>query len=434
MQKYRERLPFLLVAVGVLLFIVLSTTDLYLLDQTHETNALISFHSLVLGRDNAEIQKEGKRLLDAYPNSFMRREVADKMAQSQKITDEVEATKLWTQINDLPIENNDEIQTLGRQYLDKFLTGKHRREVIVLMNEAQQLHDESIVLRDWKALEWTVRAAVEEGNIPSALSILVRRERKDAQWTALCESILSKTTETVRRRIDNFGMQFDTITNEIKRSQEAVRLLSSRGIAQADEVLHELNPLLSEIETKADKWYYERVQNRRTRVACDDYLDNAPKQTMRQYVTNYLQYIDQMEGNLNLTVRVALSSAGSTKWGGSSCNEFRLFVNGVQKITIDDLNLMGFNSNRPMEFANNSLLIGGKLTDTINIKVEMLYDDRHGRDQRSCDKTFTIGVLLQGQLIPLVSKNFSFSDRHSLVLFVTGAPQEPPLPEWRPRP
>ena len=84
-----------------------------------------------------------------------------------------------------------------------------------------------------------------------------------------------------------------------------------------------------------------------------------------------------------------------------------------------------------MEFANNSLLIGGKLTDAINVRAEMLYDDQRGRVQRSGDKTFTIGDLLRRsrQIIPLVSKDdASISD--SLFLYVTGFPSEPTLPEW----
>jgi len=117
-------------------------------------------------------------------------------------------------------------------------------------------------------------------------------------------------------------------------------------------------------------------------------------------------------------------------WGAGSRNEFRLFINGTQKITIDDLNLLGFNSNRTLEL-DNRFSISGKLTDTVNVEVEMLYSNWRIRDQGSGTQAFTIEELKHGVTLTLTSKD-DIAVMHTLRLRATGFPSEPPLPEWKP--
>ena len=399
--------------------------------EKHEESALALFRSLEMERDNEQIQAEGQLFLNDYPNSLSRQEVIEKMAQSQALVDEAGSDELWERINNLTIEEQDQLQILGWQYLATYLTGKHRNEVFALINEVQRLHNESVALRDWFEFEKSVRAAIEEDDVPSAFSILENRDAKHAEWRALCEDILSKTTETVRRRIGNLGMQFDTIKNEIVRSQEAVQLLSNRGIAQADEVLRGLETLSSEIAEQEDKFHYDQVRHARTRPAVENYLANAPSQTMAQYVENYLQYLEQIEGDLNINVTATLSVGNKIFWGGGSSNEFRLFVNGSRRINIPDLNSLGFNSNETLVLRNNRFWINGKGTDTLNVRAEMLYNNWRSRDQGSGSTRFTIGDLRQSRRLTLTSKDDQ-NVRHTLTLRATGFPPEPPLPEWRP--
>ena len=407
---------------------------LELLYKKYEENALISFRSLVSVQDNERIQKEGQQLLNDYPNSSARQEVIEKMAQSQNVIDDAESANLWTQINNLPIEGNDEIQALGSQYLDKFLTGKHRQKVIDLMNEAQRLHDESIARRDWDEFEETVRTTFEKGNVPSTLGMLagsIGGGIRGAQLWFLSDDVLSKTDESIRHKVDNLETQFDSIKNEVSRSREAVRQLSNHGVSGADEVLQELETLSGEIAEKEDKFYYDNARNIRTRAAINYYLENAPRQTMKVYVANYLRYIDQMDNNLNLTVTASLSVGNRIFWGAGSRNEFRLFINGTQKITIPDLNPLGFNENKRLDLMSHPFSIRGKLTDTVDIKVEMLYSNWRILDQGSGTQAFTIEELKHGVTLALTSKD-DIAVMHTLRLRATGFPSEPPLPEWKP--
>jgi hypothetical protein len=410
---------------------------LELLYKKYEENALISFRLLVSVQDNERIQKEGQQFLNDYPNSSAKQEVIEKMAQSQNVIDDAESANLWTQICNLPIEENDEIQVRGNQYLDKFLTGKHREEVIALMNEAQRLHDESVARRDWNEFEEIVLTTFEKGNVPSTLGMLagagsiVGGGIRGAQLWFLSDDVLSKTDESMRHKIDNLETQFDSIKNEVRRSREAVRQLSNHGVSRADEVLQELETLSGEIAEQEDKFYYDRARNIRTRAAINYYLENAPRQTMKVYVANYLRYIDQMDDNLNLTVTASLSVGNRIFWGAGSRNEFRLFINGAQKIAIGDLNPLGFNSNSTMEFVNNRFPISGKLTDTVNVEVEMLYSNWRIRDQGSGTQTFTIEELKHGVTLALTSKD-DIAVMHTLRLRATGFPPEPSLPEWKP--
>ena len=358
--------------------------------------------------------------------------IKDEIATIEALVAEEKAAKLWTQINNLPIppiENNAEIQKLGQQYLDAFPIGKNRADVIAFMNEAQRLYNENVAAQEWSEFERSVRTVFEEGNVSTALSILVGREIKDAEWTALCREMLAETTETTRRRIVTFGTQYDRINNEIRLSQSAVRQLSNHGVSQADEVLREFETLSGEIAAQEDEFHYARVKNIRTRAACDDYLGNAPTQAMKQYVTNYLQYIDQMAGVLNPTVTVSLSVGDRIFSGGS--NEFTLCVGDMPAITIADLNPLGFNSNKTIEFANKRFPIKGKLTDAFKFHATIQHKSSRFRDQGSGTKIFTIRELRQGVNLTLTSKN-DMTVRHKLILKADGFPVEPELPEWKP--
>ena len=119
-------------------------------------------------------------------------------------------------------------------------------------------------------------------------------------------------------------------------------------------------------------------------------------------------------------------------WGAGSKNEFRLFVNDTQKITIEDLNPLGFNSNKTLVLDSNLFPIKGKLTKTFNvkIKVEMRYNNWRKRDQGSGSKSFTIEELRQGASLTLTSDDDS-SVIHTLTLKADGFPKKPPLPEWK---
>jgi len=409
----------------------------------YENSKLTQFRALPI-EDNDEIQALGQKYLDRLPNGVAREEVVAKMREALTFIEERQAENLWAIINSLPIEsNNEEIQRLGGEYLSGFLNGKNRDEVIAKMGEAQRLYAETVALKDWEDFARSVRGALEEGNVPSALSSLANRNPKNAEWMALCEEILSKTTETVRREIGKLGTQHDRIKDEIKRSRDTVRdQLSNRGISQADEVIRELNALLEEIEGQEDRFLYEQVRNTRTRTAVENYLEKAPIKTMRQYVANYLQYIDKMEGNINLTITATLH-VGNAIYRGSSPNSFTLVASGSKRINTPNLNDYGFARNANIELIRNPFAISGKLTDRIAVRVEMRYQpdirnfslrfDRSARDQGKGNHSFNIGDFRNNQIQSFTLQSESDPNvRHTLTLRAAGFPQEPPLPEWRP--
>jgi hypothetical protein len=138
-----------------------------------------------------------------------------------------------------------------------------------------------------------------------------------------------------------------------------------------------------------------------------------------------------MEGEVNLSLTATLSVGKDIFWGGGSSNEFRLVVNDVQQITIDDLNPLGFNTNKTLVLDNNCFPIAGKLTDTFNVKVEMLYNNVRKRDQGSGRKSFTIKDLLRSPSLTLTSTDDP-KVSHTLTLTATGFPAEPELPDWKP--
>jgi len=422
--------------------VMVSNTRMLANVEKYEANALTSFNLLVAGRDNEQIQKEGRRFLDDYPNSSAGQEVVAKMVQSQKVTDEAEATNLWTQINNLLIEDNGEVQILGRQYLDKFLTGKHREEVIAKMTEAQRLHNEKIAQKKWEEFEREVREAFKEGNVPSALETLAEREQKNYEWMALCSEMLSKTTETVKRKIDTLGIQYDRRKEEVRRSQDAVHnLLSKRRIPQADAVERELNALFVAIEEQEDKYLYSQVVNRRTKEACEAYLKKSPKQTMLKSVDNYRQYISKLNGEIDIRITATLN-VGNKVYAGNSPTSFILLVDNVQKINIANLNPLGFKKNARLELTNNQFRIRKKLTDSINIRVEMMYHPsiKYGtifrvgeKDQGRGGKRLSVRDFLGGRSYNItLTSNDDPNVKHTLTLKATGFPQEPPLPNWRP--
>ena len=181
-----------------------------------------------------------------------------------------------------------------------------------------------------------------------------------------------------------------------------------------------------------DKLYYDAVRIYRTRPVCDVYLNDAPRQTMRQEVERYLAYIDEMEGAINLTVTATLHVSDTIFWADDSRNSFILSVNGTQRISIANFDEQGFNANQAMVLDQNPFNISGKLMDTLNISANMQYTNVLGiMDQVGGTKVFTIGNLQQSQSLTLTSTDDSNASL-TLTFSATGFPPEPPLPDWSP--
>ena len=123
----------------------------------HEEIVLTPFHAIPID-DNERIQELGQAYFDRFPNGKMREEVLAKMTEAQNFLIATRAENQFTEIINVPKENNDNIQALGRQYLDEFPTGKHREKVIEIMNDAQRLHEEAIARR---SSEETVREMID---------------------------------------------------------------------------------------------------------------------------------------------------------------------------------------------------------------------------------------------------------------------------------
>jgi len=140
---------------------------------------------------------------------------------------------------------------------------------------------------------------------------------------------------------------------------------------------------------------------------------------------------DLKDGEVDLTLTATLQVGNRIFWGGGSANTFTLSVDGMPKITIEDLNPLGFNSNQTLVLANNLFQIKGKLTDRITVRAGMRYNNWRKRDQGGGSKTFTIGELRQGQSLTLASKDDP-TVRHTLILKAEGFPPEPSLPERKP--
>jgi len=196
----------------------------------YEESVLTQFRAVPI-ENNDEIQRLGQQYLDRFPNGKAREEVVARMREAEDFIVKIRAENLFIEFANLPIENNESIQVLGGQYLDEFRTGENRAEVIAKMTAAQRLHDETIARQNWEEFVISVRGALEEGNVPSALSSLANRTPKNADWVALCEEILAKTTETVKRRIDTLGTQYDRIKDEVRRSRDAVRDQLSKRVS-----------------------------------------------------------------------------------------------------------------------------------------------------------------------------------------------------------
>ena len=129
----------------------------------HEEIALTPFHAIPI-EDNERIQELGQAYFDRFPNGNMREEVLAKMTEARNFLIATQAENQFTEIINVPKENNDNIQALGRQYLDEFPTGKHREKVIGIMNDAQRLHEEAIARRSREEHERRTRNVLDEIN------------------------------------------------------------------------------------------------------------------------------------------------------------------------------------------------------------------------------------------------------------------------------
>jgi len=312
---------------------------------------------------------------------------------------------------------------LGLPYPD-VASEQIREQFTRLQLEAQRKLDVAKRRENWLRFEDEYHALMRRGNLREAAQRLVEKrddfteiETLNADFRKKCLSLLEdKTAELVR------GKQWARTREMLKtvRADKYVKTLLD------DHQLRKIEDMEYKVDVHEDKYLYAQVENRKTRTIAtiQTYLTDAPLKTMKAPVKKYLDYLEKMDGKIELEIE------GTVLWGANCWPNHKNLV----KINLDGSEWFEVEATSNQ---NDSSVIGTntcvrKLSDNINVNVTIkitngtfLFNSReHGQG------TFEgkVSDLLGGGKTIELDK---FGNKVILKIKEDSLPKEPTLPEWR---
>jgi len=213
------------------------------------------------------------------------------------------------------------------------------------------------------------------------------------------------------------------LINEARNSQTLVEYFQSAQHQKIDD-------LLTEIDRSEDQYLYSQVRKYRKRDSVSSYLNNAPLGTMRRYVEEYKDYLDALNGPLNLRLVLNEIQWGDA-WDGWK-HEIQVIVDGRTMIQRDDLKARA--RGRTSRIGGPIPLHGKRLNDQIRVRVRLIRVRTGVRLPYARDQRRNAGV---GDYVGCVDNlddytlNLKAEDHANTASFaLQGIPREPELPEW----
>ncbi|KOR30814.1 hypothetical protein TI04_04010 [Achromatium sp. WMS2] len=193
-------------------------------------------------------------------------------------------------------------------YLDQYPLGRHAEE-------ARKTLIRLTSTKSWKEFKTEYLEALENASLVTAANMLTGRPIGDTPE----ETELRKDFPDQASRIITIKLREWKERNDIATWAEAVSYLEqlrriSNNVWSPEKRQLVVNQALSQIKQTWDRSLYQDVINYRTLDRLNDYLANAPLQTMRQEVMSYLEYLNkrQAENSFTLTLsNMALNTVHS---------------------------------------------------------------------------------------------------------------------------
>jgi len=284
------------------------------------------------------------------------------------------------------------------------------------------------------------RRAMNRNDLQEASRILASQMPRDRQWQELAsgfpDEVFSQADNEVRSKLSS--RQFDEARSWLQRASGAVKQIESVSRAEFPQIaekalkaIRDLNAKNGEVDEAHDRFEYGRVQENRSKQACEQYLRHAPLKTMSREVEAYRTYLAQLELPLDVRVEVRV-------FWDKSYRPDRITGEGENFVTVSiDGTVVFRNQEEVVEDRGNWSSVGrfdltGKRKDQrlrIDVVIEENDSPFNPDDGGSGGQNCTLEQLERGIEIPLRPKDGGFENRARLSI-VGGWPEQPPLPSW----
>jgi len=306
---------------------------------------------------------------------------------------------------------------------------KLRTQISQKISEVAQLQR----LAAWEKFRQTYIALIGDGNIQQAARLLVERqptEPDQQQLMQLKQDFQKRAPPIIRQKVDDF-LKY----RRFEDARKAAQLRADPNVAELlpPAVITELAALDEKINEAVDLDLYSQII--KYKPQCNDqitaYLTKAPLKTMQQEVHKYQRSLADMEGPLNLTLKLSAVQWHNHYYSSfyTYRNKIDVFLAGKHLVTVPEVVSKPNGVSKDLGEAT----FRAYLNDTITIKVDVvakygaLWDSTMPGGSGSW--TGTPNQLRSGVTIDLNGDGFT----NRATFAIEGIPPEPPLPDWRKR-
>ncbi len=282
---------------------------------------------------------------------------------------------------------------------------------------------------DWGRFLKTYEEHIAKFRLLAAARLLHQRQPVDDKLHALRTRFQTEASKLIQSKVDGltsgntlwaeayvFLDEYDhwpieMQSNELKKSTKAAR---------------------KAVEQRHDQWLYGEVVKKRQDKPINDYLSQAPIHSMEHEVDQYKAYLARRRGKLGLTLILTQINWAEQCWN-NNYNVVTVLVNGrkaIEKTGVVSRYLTSTGGFDPYNFDHN-------LDEPIKIEIKIVNDDYPisgggDHDHGEAVGTERIEDLARGQGLTFPMRFDHGVNKARFV--VTGLPEEPSLPPWRPRP
>lgn len=390
--------------------------------------------------------EEAQKYLDRLPNGRHTSEAQQIISQCLKIQHERE-NEDWLRKCESKLVNartsDDVMEVLGEIGAGFPHPGSanadQQRNLEKLRDEARKKRDAF----DWAEFVKRYHDAMRQEEWAEAARLLADRHPRNADWRGLAREFASAVGQKARSRIDQKLREgqcssardtLDKAVEALKQVEQAVRAEQPEIADSMLEALRVLEPKKHQIDQEEDRSLYAKVQQQRSKPACDSYLQGAPLKTMDREVNVYRDYLEALEKPLSVEVEIRIfwDKNYAPDWGDAGENYVSVWLHDQ---TV-------FRSDKPIpeDPGNLSGVVGGfkilgkRRREEFALRVEITEDDWFlsfgdddgGSGQQRC----TLEDLHRGVQIPLRPQDGGNFENRADLTISQGWPQEPELPKW----
>jgi len=298
-----------------------------------------------------------------------------------------------------------------------------------IVEKRKQIFDK-IAAEKWELFRGNYNALIQTGKIAQAADLLQRRLPKDKEWRVLKDDFskraVSLVVEKVNEEIGRYGWQ---------RARELASLAGDPNVIELLEPsqLKELVRLKETVASREDAHMYGQIV--RNKPECtkqiDAYLARAPLQRMQEPVRVYRNYLEQLEGPLDLTLHLK-----SVEWGGGyrggvfygdyEYSDISVALDG--QVVLAEPKTQS-KPNTAIRDVAQAVIPGKRLKDHVQVIVSItgLYGV-WSTSRTEGGRAEWKGLLKQLNGTPLVAAENGW--RNIVTLTLDGIPPEPNLPPW----